>query len=356
MSTNGINQQKAEAFAERMVSLLNEGALALMSSIGHRTRLFDTMAQLPPATSGQIAEAAGLHERYVREWLNALVVGCIVDYDPTAKTYRLPAEHAAFLTRAAGADNLAFYSQYIGLFGTVEDKIIDCFFNGGGVPYSATPRFHEIMAEDSGMNIVEPLLDTILPLVPGLTERLHQGIRVIDVGCGRGRAMLRLAQAFPHSRFYGFDFSEEAIATAQADVEKIGLTNLRFEVKDAALWHETNHYDLITTFDAIHDQARPDRVLSNIFSALKPGGIYLMQDIAGSSHVHQNLDLSLGPLLYTVSTMHCMTVSLAQNGAGLGTMWGKEKALELLGQAGFTHTEIHQLPHDLTNYYYVSTK
>jgi 2-polyprenyl-3-methyl-5-hydroxy-6-metoxy-1,4-benzoquinol methylase len=356
MSTNGINQQKVEAFAERMIGVLNEGALALMSSIGHRTHLFDTMAQLPPATSGQIAEAVGLNERYVREWLNTMVVGRVVDYEPTTKAYHLPMEHAAFLTRAAGADNLAFYSQYIGLFGTIEDKIIDCFYKGGGLPYAAFGRFHEIMAEDSGMNIVEPLLDTILPLVPGLMEELHRGIEVMDVGCGRGRAMLRMAQAFPNSRFHGFDFSEEAIAIARADVEKMKLANLHFEVKDAATWHESNRYDLITTFDAIHDQAQPGRVLSNIFSALKPGGVYLMQDVAGSSHVHQDFDLPLGPLLYTVSTMHCMSVSLAQNGAGLGTMWGKEKALELLGQAGFSTTEVHQLPHDIANYYYVSTK
>jgi hypothetical protein len=183
MSSNGIDQQKAEAFAERMIGLLNEGALALMSSIGHRTRLFDTMAQLPPATSGQIAEAVGLNERYVREWLNAMVVGRIVDYDPATQTYHLPAEHAAFLTRAAGADNLAFYSQYIGLFGTVEDKIIDCFVNGGGLPYAAFGRFHEIMAEDSGMNIVEPLLDTILPLVPGLADKLRQGLFLTPYFC-----------------------------------------------------------------------------------------------------------------------------------------------------------------------------
>src|SRR5512134_2674769 len=221
MSTNGINQQKAEAFAARMLGVLNEGAIALMSSIGHRTHLFDTMAQLPPATSGQIAEAVGLNERYVREWLSAMVVGRIVAYEPATQTYHLPAEHAAFLTRAAGADNLALYSQYIGLFGTVEDKIVDCFFQGGGLPYAAFGRFHEIMAEDSGMNIVEPLLEAILPLVPGLTDKLHQCLEVIDVGCGRGRALIRLAQAFPHSRFHGFDFSEEAIATAQANTEKM---------------------------------------------------------------------------------------------------------------------------------------
>jgi len=356
MSTNGINQEKVEAFAERMTGVLNEGAIALMCSIGYRTKLFDVMAQIPPATSAQIAEAAGLHERYVREWLSAMVVGHILDYDPETHTYQLPAEHAALLTRQAGADNLALFTQHISGLGNIEDKIVDCFFNGGGVPYSAYPRFHEVMAEDSGVNIVEPLIEKILPLVPGLIEKLHQGISVMDVGCGRGHAMKRLAQAFPNSRFFGFDFSEEAIAVAQADAAKMGLINLRFEVKDAALLNETNQYDLITAFDAIHDQAYPRQVLRNIVRALKPDGVYLMQDIAASSHFHHNRDHPLAPFLYTISTMHCMTVSLAYGGEGLGTMWGKEKALELLAQAGFTNTEVHQLPHDIFNYYYVSTK
>jgi len=356
MSTNGINPEKVEAFAERMVGLLNEGALALMCSIGYRTKLFDTLAQIPPATSAQIAEAAGLQERYVREWLSAMVVGRVLEYDPDMDAYHLPAEHAALLTRQAGADNLALYTQHIGGLGSVEDNIVDCFFKGGGVPYSAFARFHEVMAEDSGVNIVEPLIEQILPLVPALTEKLRQGIEVMDVGCGRGYALKRLAQTFPKSRFFGFDFSEEAIAVAQADAETLGLTNLRFEVKDAATLNDSNQYDLITTFDAVHDQAYPGKVLRNIARALKPGGIYLMQDIAGSSHLHHNLDHPLAPFLYTISTMHCMTVSLAYGGEGLGTMWGKEKALELLAQAGFTHTKVRQLPHDIMNDYYISTR
>lgn len=353
MSTNGINQQKAEAFAEKIVGVLNNGALALMCSIGHRTKLFDTMAILPPATSHQIAEAAGLHERYVREWLNALVVGQVIDYDPELKTYHLPPEHAATLTRQAGADNLALYAQHIGGLGSVEDKIVDCFANGGGVPYTDFHRFHEVMAEDSNVNIVEPLIEQILPLVPGLIEKLQQGISVLDVGCGRGNALKRLAQTYPNSRFFGFDFSEEAIAVAQADVERLGLTNLRFAVQDAAAFNESNRYDLIFTFDAVHDQAHPLKVLKNIARALKPDGLYFMQDIAGSSHVHHNLHHPLAPFLYTISTMHCMTVSLAYGGEGLGTMWGKEKALEMLAEAGFTHVEVEQPAHDVMNYYYI---
>jgi 2-polyprenyl-3-methyl-5-hydroxy-6-metoxy-1,4-benzoquinol methylase len=353
MSTNGFNPQQAEAFAGKMIGVLNHGALALMASIGHRTKLFDTLAILPPATSHQIAEATGLQERYVREWLNTMVVGQVIDYEPESQTYRLPAEHAAFLTRQAGADNLALYAQHIGGLGGVEDKIVDCFVKGGGVPYADFPRFHEVMAEDSGVNIVDPLLEEILPLVSGLKEKLAQGIDVVDVGCGQGQALLRLAQNYPASRFFGFDFSAEAVGVAQAEAEKLGLTNLRFGVQDAAAWRESNRYDLIFTFDAVHDQAKPGQVLRNIAQALKPDGIYFMQDIAGSSHVHHNVDHPLAPFLYTISTMHCMTVSLAYGGEGLGTMWGQEKALEMLAEAGFTDVRVEQPEHDPMNYFYI---
>ena len=107
------------------------------------------------------------------------------------------------------------------------------------------------------------------------------------------------------------------------------------------------------TFDAVHDQAEPARVLSNIERALKDEGVYFMQDIAGSSHVHNNMDHPVGPLLYTTSCMHCMSVSLAQDGKGLGAMWGKELATDMLKEAGFTKIEIKELPHDPTNYYYI---
>ena len=356
MATQEFDQVRAERFAERMVDVLNEGAIALMTSIGHRTGLFDAMVGLQPSTSEQIAKAAGLKERYVREWLAAMVVGRIVEHNPEDETYYLPQEHAAFLTRVASPDNIAVTAQLIPLMGSVEDSIVESFKNGGGVPYSAFPRFHEVMAEDSGQTVVAALTDHILPLVPGLIERLESGIEVLDVGCGSGRALNLMARMFPNSRFVGYDFSEEAIARARTEAKEHGTTNARFEVKDAAVLDEKARYDLITTFDAIHDQADPAAVLKGIAAALKEDGVYLMQDIAGSSHLHNNLDHPIAPLLYTVSTMHCMTVSLAQGGEGLGTMWGEEKAREMLEEAGFKKVEVKQLPHDIFNNYFIITK
>ena len=132
MTIPDIDQARAEEFAERMVGVLNEGAIALMTSIGHRTGLFDAMAGLPPSTREEKASAAELNERYVREWLGAMVVGGVCQYDPENATYRLPQEHAAFLTRAASPDNIAAFAQYIPLLGSVEDGIVESFKNGGG--------------------------------------------------------------------------------------------------------------------------------------------------------------------------------------------------------------------------------
>lgn len=351
-----LDQTKAEAFAQRMLDILNSGAIALMTSIGHRTGLFDTLAKLPPSTSQQIAEAAGLNERYVREWLGSMVTGGFVEYDPVAGAYSLPPEHAAFLTRDASPNNIAVSAQFLPLLATVEDRVIECFYKGGGVPYSAYNRFHQVMAEDSGQTVVAALEDCILPLIPQVMEALEKGIDVLDVGCGSGRALNKMAKLFPNSRFKGYDFSEEAIATAQSEANSQGLTNIQFQVKDAAKLDEVEQYDLICTFDSVHDQAKPDVMLRGIHQALRPDGTYLMQDIRASSNVHGNLDHPVAPFLYTVSCLHCMTVSLAADGMGLGAVWGQEKALEMLKDAGFTTVEIKQLDHDFLNNFYIVKK
>ncbi len=354
MDTLQVDQTKTDAFLERMLGVLNGAAITLMISIGHRTGLFDTMAKLPASSSAEIAAAAGLQERYVREWLAAMVTGRIVNYDPDAATYQLPHEHAAALTRAASPNNLGAVAQFIPVLANVEDQLVQCFETGGGVPYSAFQRFQQVMADESDQTVVSALMDSILPLAPGVIEDLERGIDVADVGCGSGHAINALARRFPHSRFVGYEISKEGIAAGRAEAERLGLSNARFEIRDAAVLYEPGRFGLITAFDAIHDQARPDKVLAAIARSLRPDGTFLMQDIAGSSRLQNNLDHPLAPFFYTVSCMHCMTVSLAQNGAGLGTMWGREKAEEMLSDAGFKHVVVEQLPHDIQNLYYIA--
>jgi ubiquinone/menaquinone biosynthesis C-methylase UbiE len=350
---------KAQAFAGRFLSALNNGALCLMVSVGHRTGLFDVMSKSRPATSEEIAARAGLNERYVREWLGAMVTAGVVGLDPATARFSLPSEHGAFLTRAAGADNMAVFAQYIAVMGCVEDDIVECFRKGGGVPYEKFPRFHEVMAEDSGQSVLSSLESHILPLVPGLTERLARGSRVLDVGCGRGRIMVRLAELYPQSRFVGMDLSRDAIVVARAEASQKGLSNIEFAAVDLSNFSETaehESFDLITTFDAIHDQARPLSVLKGIHRALKADGVYLMQDISGTSHMHKDIEHPIGTFLYSISCMHCMTVSLAQGGEGLGAMWGEAKTREYLHEAGFRSITMHRLAHDIQNNWYVVTR
>ena len=346
----------ADDFAERMGQMMNDAALSLMVSVGHRTGLFDVMAAMPAATSGEIAARAGLNERYVREWLGAMTTGKIVDHDGATGTFSLPADHAAILTRAAGPGDLTAIAQNVGMVALVEDQIVDCFRHGGGVPYSAYPRLQPIIAETTGAVYDATLIDATLPLVPGLVDRLGQGIDVADVGCGSGHAVNLMAEAFPRSRFTGFDLSDDGIAAAAAEAGRKDLANARFEKRDAARLGETARFDFITTFDSVHDQARPDRALSGVAEALRPGGVYLCVDVAASSTLSENLDHPLGPFFYTISCMHCMTVSLADGGIGLGAMWGEQKAREMLADAGFTSIQTAHVDGDIINTYFIATK
>src|SRR6516164_7126266 len=166
-NTQHIDQAKSEAFAQQMLGILNQGALSLMISIGHKTHLFDSLSSMVPSTSEQIASATGLNERYVREWLAAMVTGRIIEYDPAQRTYRLPAEHAAWLTRDAGMQNMAFEAQYIVMLADVQEQIVDCFSRGGGVSYASFPDFQRLMAEESEQVMDNSLLQVILPLVTG---------------------------------------------------------------------------------------------------------------------------------------------------------------------------------------------
>lgn len=356
MTTATIDQTKAEEFAGGVIGALNNAFSALMISVGQRTGLFDVLATLPPSNSDEIAKAAGLNERYVREWLGNMTVTRYVQHDPVKGTYFFPPEHAASLTRAAGPANLGAFAEFLAQMGKVEDDVVEAFRKGGGVPYSKFDKFQELMRQESAQVFDATLVDVTLPLADGLIAKLESGIDVADVACGAGHAINVMAKAFPKSRFTGYDFSEEGIGIGRAEAKEWGLANAVFELKDAATLDGSKKYDLITVFDAIHDQAQPRKVLKAIANSLKPGGVFLCADIAGDSTHAGNMDHPMAPLMYAISTFHCMTVSLALGGEGLGTMWGKQKAHELFREAGFTSVEERGVEGDIMNVYYLCRK
>jgi ubiquinone/menaquinone biosynthesis C-methylase UbiE len=344
-----------EAFGDRMLHMMSEAMTALLTSVGHQTGLFDELA-VGPGTSDQLAERAGLNERYVREWLNGVTVAGLVDVDPASHVYSLPAAHAAWLTTAAGPNNMARAIQFVPMLAEVEQQVVRCFREGGGLAYDQYPRFHALMDADSRAVVDAALVDGVLPLVDGLTERLGAGIDIADVGCGSGHAINVLAREFPASRLVGYDFSEEGIGRARDEVESWGLTNARFELRDVATLDVTDAFDLVTAFDAIHDQAHPGQVLAAVARALRPDGTFLMVDIKASSRVENNIGNPFAPALYAFSMFHCMTVSLGLDGDGLGTVWGRELATSMLHDAGFATVEVHEVEEDPFNDYYVCRK
>jgi len=340
-----------------MTDLLNGGMLSLMTSIGYRTGLFEVMAKLEPASSEKIAAAAGLNERYVREWVNTMASGNIVAYSPDDRTYFLPQEHAALLTAAAGPDNLAALAYTVPLLAAVQEGIVESFRSGGGVFYDRFPReFMAVWASLNEKRFERTLISKVVPLTPGIADALEAGIDVLEIGCGEGHAANLLASTYPKSRFRGYDFRQEAIDEAVAKAAALGSSNTTFAVKDITRLDEAAAYDLVLAFDVIHDQAHPRLVLHNVATALKPAGSFLMADIRASSDVHENLDHPMAPFLYATSTMHCMTVSLALGGEGLGTMWGEQKARERLAEAGFARVDVKQVEGDLFNNFYIARK
>jgi SAM-dependent methyltransferase len=349
-----FDDSKAQAFAGKLIGALNSSALILMTSVGHRTGLFDALAKISPCTTVELAVEADLAERYVREWLAAMTTSGVVEYDPKGKTHFLPAEHAAWLTRAAAPNNFAVTAQMIGVAAGVEDEIVARFRDGHGVHYHHYGRFHEVMGEHSAQAVAMNVVDKILPLIEGSVAQLEQGIDVIDVGCGAAAALLALAERFPKSRFTGVDLCADAFAATAETAAKKGLSNLVFKELDISTVHVIGAYDIVLAFDAVHDQKDPQGMLATMRRSLRKNGTFLMVDIDGSSRLENNLEHPLGSYLYMMSTMHCTPVSLAQGGEGLGTMWGVELASEMLALAGFADVAMSRLPHDPFNVYFVA--
>ena len=335
-----FDRAKARAFTQLMVRHLEGAAVTVMLEVGRRVGLFDAMAQMGAVTSAAIADKTGLSERYIREWLGAMVCGGVVEYAAAEHTYRLPREHATALT-GSSTRNLTSMVEMFPLLNRVIPDVAEAFRTGGGVPYTAfQPDFTGLMDRRSRPRYDELLFSAYLGKPEGLTARLESGVRVADVGCGTGHCITLMARRFPKSTFVGYDISESAIASAHAAAA--GLDNATFVVQDLARLESATPFDLITAFDAIHDQADPAGVLRRIRAALHPDGLFLMLDVWASSELAGNVGTPMAPYLYTMSTMHCMSVSLAAGGPGLGTAWGHQTATRMLREAGFTDVQLFE--------------
>eukprot|EP00794_Sanderia_malayensis_P012706 gene12706-14011_t len=351
-----------EEFGDKMMQVLNNSALSMGIAIGDQVGLFKTLSKLEgPKTSAQIASECGLNERYVREWLGIMVTGGVIHADRKADNttqYFLPRNYIKFLT--PGFESISHQFKWLMMLAGVSDKVENCFRNGGGIPYSSYPAFHAWMNEYSEKRHEALLLQHHVPSIDGLTARLDAGITCLDIGCGMGSPSLLMAKAFPNSEFWGYDVSDVCVEQANEKARSKGLSNAKFAAKNCSeIGNDDNIavFDFITAFDAVHDQARPDKVLAAAFRLLKPDGWFSLVDVKAHSNPIDNIGIPMSSMKYTESLFHCMPVSLYfQDGAGLGTCWGQELATEMLKKAGFTSVKIIEFPGDDYNYHILCRK
>lgn len=361
---------KRAAFAGRMTDILNLSALGTAMCLGYRAGLFEALDRLAaPASCADVARAAGLAKRPVREWLAVMVCGGVVELSASPQgddLFLLPREHADVLTLRAGSDNIGVYTQEMPLLTRCAlDEVQQGMVTGAGVPYDHYPPFQDWMGQVAAAKHRQVLVDVFLPSVADgeMVRRLERGVRVLDVGCSEGLVSLLMAAAFPRSEFLGIDISERSVELARAEAARLGLANARFEVCDAAnlaldadcAAHvgRLGQFGYVTAFDAVHDQTRPLEVLRGVRAVLAEGGMFSMVDIKAETPLAGNVGHPMGTFLYTVSLMHCMQVGLVDGGAGLGTMWGRQKALEMLAEAGFNAVEVCEIPTDPFNTHYL---
>lgn len=348
-----VDESKIEEFVGKVLGDVSGTTVTIMAAIGDHLGLFKDLATNGPATSDELARRTGINERYAREWLGCLSAAGYLSYAPDTGRFWLPPEHVPVLAQEAGP---VFFggtlSMFLGL-AQIVDPLIEAFRSGGGVPQDAYPQStYDGMDRFTAGWHENHLLQEWIPAVPDVQAALERGIDVADVGCGRGRAVIRMAEAFPNSRFVGYDIFQPNVDAANDSLAKAGIggDRVRFEQRDVSKGLGGT-FDLITTFDVIHDAADPRGLLRVIREGLNDGGTYLCLDINCSDKVEENVG-PLGAMFYGVSVLYCMTTSLAQGGEGLGTVGlHPHKLDELSAEAGFSSCRKLPLENPFNNLY-----
>ena len=347
-----FDEAKVEEFMGKVVTDAAGLTTSFLVAIGDKLGLFKDLATGGPATSEELAQRTSIDERYAREWLGAMTTGGYLAYDPATKSFSIPPEHVPILADENSPMFFGgFFEGFLGM-GAVIGQVIDSFRNGGGVPQSAyPPEQWSGLERGTAAWFNHLLLPVWIPAVPDVQAALERGIDVADVGCGAGRALVKLGEAFPNSRFVGFDIFSTQVERAREAIADAGLSDrVRIEQADVAQGLP-DKFDLITTFDVIHDSADPLGLLTAIRGGLRPGGFYLCLDINCSDKLEENVG-PLGSLMYGASIFYCMTTSLAQGGEGLGTLGLHEKKLrELSSAAGFSSVERVEIENPFNSLY-----
>ncbi|HJS71102.1 MAG TPA: methyltransferase domain-containing protein [Acidimicrobiia bacterium] len=329
-----MDRDRIAAFLDRFVGYASGATTIGLLAVADRSGLLAWLGEHHTGTVEEIAHGARLDARYTREILSGLAAAGAIAYDAETQVFTLPPEHALFLADSASPYYMGGWMDMIPAVMSQVDAVARATEDGGGVHFQ---EFGDriIQGIDRGNSPSQEafLISRWLPAVPGLVERLETGSRVADVGCGTGTAAILMARSFPETQVSGFDVSEESLDIARA--RAVDVPNVEFQRHGADEIPVEPPFDLITTFDVIHDLADPLAGLVRIREALAGDGRYLMMEPNVSSHLENNLT-DRGALLYGVSTLHCMTQSLAVGGEGLGAAWGRELAENYAREAGFS--------------------
>lgn len=332
-----VDEAAVEAFVGKALADTAGFTTTLLAAVGDQLGLFRALAEHPGLTAGELADVAGVDERYAREWLGGMVAATYLAYDAATDRFSIPAEHVPALAQESGPVFFGGTFQMLRGMSSVYDELLEVFRTGGGVRQDAYhPDMWDGMERFTAGWFENHLIQEWLPALPEVRDLLERGADVADVGCGRGRGLVKLAQAFPASRYVGYDAFAGTIDAARAVVQRAGVGDrVRIEQADASI-AIPGRYDVVFTFDVIHDAADPAGLLRRIRESLTPGGRYVCLDINASHHLAENVH-PLGALFHGCSVLYCMTTSLAHGGAGLGTVgFNEHVARAMCAEAGFS--------------------
>ena len=352
-SANAIDQQKVDAFAERLFGDLNSGMTCISLYIGHKLGLFDTLNEAGPVTSQEFAQRTGNAERYMKEWLSCLAAGGYIDYDAQLKKFSLSAEHARVLI---DPDNPSFAVGVMGWIPSVIGALptlMEAFRTGGGVPL-----------EEYGMDFVEaqgfgtrPMfkndyVSTWIPAMPDIHARLQQGGRVAEVGCGIGWSSIALAQGFPSTQVEGIDPDEASIREARRNAAESGVSNqVRFHLSTVEEAPCQGPYDLVTAFECIHDMPYPVEALRQMRQLASPGGTVLIADELVEDTLEENCNF-MGHLFYNFSVLHCLPQAMVYpNAAGTGAVITPSTMRSYAEEAGFSRVDVLPIENPMFRFY-----
>ncbi len=358
MSTpEAIDPDKLEATIEQVFGYLGGAVIAGMIHLGDRLGLYRTLAAAEgPLTSEQLAARTDLHERWVREWLRGQAAARLVEYRGDGR-FALSPEGAMVLadekSPAFAAGGFCGLPQQM----AVLDRLPDAFRTGLGLPYDAFGlegnRGVERMFAPWFRTMLVPVA---LPALDGVTAKLDAGAVVADVGCGAGVALLEMAKVYQGSQFHGYEISKYALARADENLRESGLENVTFHDANGDALPADGRFDLVTTFDCLHDMANPGQVIAAIRRAIKPDGTWLIADIKSHPTFEANLERNpMAAMMYGFSVMSCMSSALSEpNGAGLGTLgFTEDLARSMTRDAGFTRFRTHDFANPMNAYYEV---